>query len=241
MKDDIKFHEKKVALFTKINITDVINEICPITNRKMGDCKSITITPCGKCYDSDGIDLLFGGNHKSIKCPLTRDVLIRSDLIIVDPTEKKDTIIDINVNKWGTKMAHMIKVLTNIINEDPSHKIIIFSQWDNMLKLVNIVLQENNIKAVFCKGSVHMMSKSITDFKNNILIKIILLSSETCSSGTNLTEASHIIFLDTINTPALEEQAIARAVRLGQTRRVKVIKFVTKNTIEEKLSNMKNN
>ena len=68
--------------------------------------------------------------------------------------------------------------------------------------------------------------------------KIILLCSETCSSGINLIEASHIIFIDTLNeniqnVKAIQEQAIARAVRLGQKNNVVVYNYIMKNTIEQ--------
>ncbi len=82
------------------------------------------------------------------------------------------------------------------------------------------------------------MSKSINKFKLEEDVKVILLSSESCSSGSNLTEATHVFLLDTINSTrenakAIENQAIARAVRTGQKFNVKVIRLIMKNTIEE--------
>ena len=69
-------------------------------------------------------------------------------------------------------------------------------------------------------------------------MRVILLSSDSCSSGSNLTEANHVILLDAVggnveNARAVEEQAIGRAKRLGQTRIVNVHRFVIKDTIEE--------
>jgi SNF2 family DNA or RNA helicase len=64
----------------------------------------------------------------------------------------------------------------------------------------------------------------------------VLLSAENSSSGNNLTEANHIILLDTINHndwDTIEHQAIGRAVRLGQTKTVYVTRMIMKNTIEE--------
>ena len=63
------------------------------------------------------------------------------------------------------------------------------------------------------------------------------MSSDKAASGLNLTEANHIILLDTVDTDKarslfIEEQAIGRAVRLGQTKRVKVQRFIMRNTIE---------
>ena len=79
-------------------------------------------------------------------------------------------------------------------------------------------------------------------FKTDPLIKVIMLSSETCASGNNLTEASHIVFVDVLNTNktraiAIENQAIGRAVRLGQQKNVIVKRLIMKNTIEEEYYN----
>ena len=65
-----------------------------------------------------------------------------------------------------------------------------------------------------------------------------MLSSQRCSSGSNLTEASHIIFADVINadkhtTKDMESQAIGRAVRIGQNKPVIIKRILMKNTVEE--------
>jgi non-specific serine/threonine protein kinase len=65
-----------------------------------------------------------------------------------------------------------------------------------------------------------------------------LLSSDKAASGLNLTEASHIVLLDTLNTnkkeaQQIENQAIGRACRIGQTKTVLVNRFIMKDSIEE--------
>ena len=91
------------------------------------------------------------------------------------------------------------------------------------------------------------MANSIRKFKLDKNIKIILLSSESCSSGSNLTEASHILLLDLLNenkdhSIAIENQAIGRANRIGQTKNVIVKKYIMNNTIEHEyyLRNLNN-
>ena len=111
-----------------------------------------------------------------------------------------------------------------------------------MLQLVGSVLDENSIKNVYLKGNIHVMSKNIRKFKNDKDIRVIMLSSDTCCSGSNLTEASHIILLDTVNgnkehAKAVEEQAIGRAARLGQMKNVEVFRLIMKDTIEEEYYN----
>ena len=118
------------------------------------------------------------------------------------------------------------------------NRIIIFSQYDNMLKLIGKVLDDFKIKNIFVKGNIMSVSKKIDKFKTNPNYRIIMLSSERCSSGSNLTEASHIIFADVINgdavyTKDMESQAIGRAVRIGQKKPVVVKRVIMRNTIEE--------
>ena len=71
---------------------------------------------------------------------------------------------------------------------------------------------------------------------------VIMLSLEKSASGTNLTEATHIMFVEPIDSSieqvkAIESQAIARACRLGQDHKVKLIRILTKDTIEEEIYN----
>ena len=73
-------------------------------------------------------------------------------------------------------------------------------------------------------------------------IKVIMLSLENAASGTNLTEATHLIFTDPIDgsreqIQTIENQAIGRACRIGQKNQVKIIKMITKDTIEEEIYN----
>ena len=65
-----------------------------------------------------------------------------------------------------------------------------------------------------------------------------MLSAETANSGANLTEASHVILIDVLHhdiekTKAMESQIIGRVVRLGQQKSTKILRFVTKGTVEE--------
>ena len=163
-----------------------------------------------------------------------------------DENEQKDNSVvqdDPNdeINKFGTKLAYLIKYLRNLISISDA-RIIIFSQYDKMLRMIGKVLDEFFIGHVYCKGNINIINQNIMKFKTDPLIKVIMLSSETCASGNNLTEASHIVFVDVLNTNktraiAIENQAIGRAVRLGQQKNVIVKRLIMKNTIEEEYYN----
>jgi hypothetical protein len=107
-----------------------------------------------------------------------------------------------------------------------------------MLRMIGITLEEFDIKFVYCHGNNFVVNKNINKFKKDDSIRVIMLSSESSNSGSNLTEANNIIFIDVLfnnceTVKAIETQAIGRAVRLGQKLPVKIIRFITKGTVEE--------
>ena len=112
-----------------------------------------------------------------------------------------------------------------------------------MLNLIGKTLAENNIDNSFVKGNVWSRTSAIEKFKNGknnkgIDNKIIMLSLKNAASGTNLTEATHIFFVEPINAPSeeiksIESQAIARSCRIGQKQKVLVIRILIEDSIEE--------
>ena len=105
-----------------------------------------------------------------------------------------------------------------------------------------MLLIDSSIKHITVDGSMYTINNKIRKFKLDDTIKVALLSSEKSSSGLNLTEANHIILLDTLNTDKdtariIEEQAIGRSVRIGQTKTVKVQRFIMRNTVEHDFYN----
>jgi len=112
-----------------------------------------------------------------------------------------------------------------------------------MLHLIGSALKENGVSNSFIQGNVHRRNAAINKFKmDNDEDNVIMLSLEKSASGTNLTEATHIMFVEPIDSSieqvkAIESQAIARACRLGQDHKVKLIRILTKDTIEEEIYN----
>ena len=234
--NEIKYNESQIEHYDNINnYVEIFNsdpdKICPILGTKIKDC---IFDSEGNYYSKEGIDMLLlykrKNNKDYIKSPFTGENIFYKDLIYYDAanTDKStDSIEDINKNKWGTKMYFMVKSIDKILKKNNINKIIIFSQWKKTLNIIQDILEEVHINYVSCVGNIYVISKSISKFKNDIDTKVILLCSENCSSGINLIEATHVIFIDTLNSnilnvKAIQEQAIARAVRLGQKNNVKV-------------------
>ena len=127
------------------------------------------------------------------------------------------------------------------ISQLPSNK---FLYKYYKLNLIIKTLYENEINPVSCKGNVHQRNCAIEAFKKGKkgtdIIRVIMLSLENAASGINLTEATHIILIDPISGSkeeayAIENQAIARACRLGQNKSIKIIRLIIKDTIEHEL------
>ena len=255
---DIKILNNQLKLFSNDTfIKDSVKEPCNICFDSFDE---IVITKCRHIFCGSCVNILFS-NKTSIKCPMCRTALSKTDTHKTtvekineesdsesdnDENEQKDNSVvqdDPNdeINKFGTKLAYLIKYLRNLISISDA-RIIIFSQYDKMLRMIGKVLDEFFIGHVYCKGNINIINQNIMKFKTDPLIKVIMLSSETCASGNNLTEASHIVFVDVLNTNktraiAIENQAIGRAVRLGQQKNVIVKRLIMKNTIEEEYYN----
>ena len=169
------------------------------------------------------------------------------DVFLINKKPTTD-VIQINplIEKYGSKLGKLIMMVRNIVIE-PESRIIIFSQWDFMLSLIGKTLCENGIANCFVKGNVWSRNSAINKFRNGKTLsgednKVIMLSLKNSASGTNLTEASHIFFVEPINAcsdevRAIESQAIGRACRLGQKRKVELYRILVKDTIEEEIYN----
>jgi SNF2 family DNA or RNA helicase len=198
----------------------------------------VGVTVCGHIFHYECLKQQFNINKK---CPMCNKQLEENDIYLVsyekkqkNPNEEIKDKISL-INKVGTKLGNLIFYLLSI-----DEHVIIFSQWDNLLKEVGLVLNEYGIKNVFCRGNVWQRDMAIRRFYSDDDIKVILLSSESAASGTNLTKASKVILLDPVygsyeHRKNTEWQAVGRAYRLGQTKEVEVVRFIIKNSVEDEI------
>jgi len=114
-------------------------------------------------------------------------------------------------------------------------KLLIFSQFVQMLQLMRGLLKDIKIPFEYMDGSTRDRQKRIDNFNNNNSIRAFLISLKTGGYGLNLTAADTVLIVDPWWNPMGENQAIDRAHRIGQTKKVLVYKMITKNTIEEKI------
>ena len=127
-------------------------------------------------------------------------------------------------------VAHMID---NALLE--GHKLLIFSQFVKHLAIIRDLLQARKIPFAYMDGSTGDRKEQVNAFNTDPAIKIFLISIKAGGLGLNLTEADYVFILDPWWNPAVEAQAVDRAHRIGQKKKVFTYKFITRNTVEEKI------
>jgi SNF2 family DNA or RNA helicase len=123
---------------------------------------------------------------------------------------------------------------------DGGHRVLVFSQFVEMLGLLKEALHEQNISFSYLDGSTTDRAGAVQEFQNNPSIPVFLISLKAGGVGLNLTAADTVIHFDPWWNPAVEAQATDRAHRIGQTRVVTSYKLITRGTVEEKILNLQN-
>jgi len=131
------------------------------------------------------------------------------------------------------KFEDIIHKLETAISED--HKILVFSQFVKHLTLVRKYLDKKRIRYAYLDGATKDRQREVETFQSDPTLKLFLISLKAGGVGLNLTAADYVFILDPWWNPAVEAQAIDRAHRIGQEQTVFTYKFITKNTVEEKI------
>ena len=134
------------------------------------------------------------------------------------------------------KFEKLKVLLEEIISE--GHRILLFSQFVNMLDIIKGWLEREGIDYEYLTGKTKDRQAAVERF-NNSNIPIFLISLKAGGTGLNLTGADYVIHYDPWWNPAVEDQATDRAYRIGQTKKVFVYRLITKNTVEEKIQKLK--
>lgn len=116
---------------------------------------------------------------------------------------------------------------------DSGQKLVVFSQYLDMLNIIEAHLTENKIGFAGIRGSTQDRKAQLDKFKNDPKCEVFVASLQAAGVGVDLVSASVVIHYDRWWNPAKENQATDRVHRIGQKRGVQVFKMVTKGTIEE--------
>ncbi len=132
------------------------------------------------------------------------------------------------------KLEELTREITENIGE---HKALVFSQFLGMLSLIREKLTENNIEFEYFDGgtSPAERERAIQNFQNNDNCRVFLISLKAGGVGLNLTAADYVYIVDPWWNPAVEQQAIDRTHRIGQTKNIFAYRMICKDTIEDKI------
>ena len=131
------------------------------------------------------------------------------------------------------KMEQIQQTICELISE--GHKMLVFSSFTKHLEMVQKFAQDKNFAYSLLTGKTADRESQVENFQNNPEIKMFLISLKAGGVGLNLTAADYVLILDPWWNPAAENQAISRAHRIGQNKKVMVYRFITENSIEEKI------
>ena len=149
-----------------------------------------------------------------------------------------DTDLKPTVEASG-KLDALMEMLAEVISE--GHRVLLFSQFVEMLKIVRKALDKAHIKYEYLTGETPAEERqaSVNRFNNTTDSSVFLISLKAGGTGLNLTGADYVIHYDPWWNPAAEEQATDRAYRIGQDKTVMVYRFITRGTVEEKIMRIK--
>ncbi|XP_073283155.1 DNA repair protein RAD5A-like [Primulina huaijiensis] len=196
---------------------------CPICLEAFEDA---VLTPCAHQLCRECL-LASWRSSTSGLCPVCRKTISKQELITV-PTDSRFRV-DVEKN-WveSSKISALMHELKN--PSSMGSKSIVFSQWTAFLDLLQIPLSRGDIPFLRLDGTLNQQQREnvIKQFSEDNNIMVLLMSLKAGGVGINLTAASHAYVMDPWWNPAVEEQAVMRIHRIGQTKRVRIRRFIVK-------------
>ena len=134
------------------------------------------------------------------------------------------------------KMNEVTRRIRNLMEE--GHKVLVFSSFVRLLELLRERLDAEDVPYVKLTGETRRREDVVSKFQNDPSVVCFLISLKAGGVGLNLMAADYVFILDPWWNPAAEMQAVDRAHRIGQDKTVFVYRFLTKDTVEEKIHDM---
>ena len=180
--------------------------------------------------------------NEKVRQEIDKKGIARSQIIILDALLKlRQVCCDPRLLKFdaankvknSAKLEQLMEILPEMIIE--GRRILLFSQFTSMLRLIEEALVARKIDYVKLTGQTKDRTTPINRFQNQE-VPLFLISLKAGGTGLNLTAADTVIHYDPWWNPAVEAQATDRAHRLGQKNKVFVYKLIVAGTVEEKIN-----
>ena len=133
----------------------------------------------------------------------------------------------------SAKLDHFFEILDEAI--DGGHRILVFSQFVSMLRIIRTELEQRDIPYCYLDGQTKDRLEQVSRFNHTPEIPLFLISLKAGGTGLTLTGADMVVHFDPWWNPAVEDQATDRAHRIGQKRTVYSVKLIAEHTVEEKV------
>ncbi|MBM4074262.1 MAG: DEAD/DEAH box helicase, partial [Planctomycetes bacterium] len=190
-----------------------------------------------------GEQLLMSNAHlQKVKMIVSKKFLTEMDLLMLQKellmcrmTADSTYLVDKQKPGFSSKLEALDELIERLFDEE-GRKAILFSEWTTMLNLIEPLLKKRKLQFVRLDGSVPQKKRQalVHEFQNDEKCKLFL-TTNAGATGLNLQAANTVINVDLPWNPAVLEQRIARAYRMGQKRPVDVYILVTESTLEEKI------
>lgn len=181
---------------------------------------------------SSGGSVLTGGASKAGMPMMVLEALLRLRQAACHP----GLIDDKRTDQPSAKLEALLENLSELIDE--GHKALVFSQFTSMLAIVRKRLDETGVKYEYLDGKTQDRKTPVQRFQNDKNCPVFLVSLKAGGLGLNLTAADYVFILDPWWNPAVEQQAIDRAHRIGQTRHVFAYRLICKDTVEQRIAEL---
>ena len=143
------------------------------------------------------------------------------------------------MNLSSNKVNAVLEEILRIRRDFPNDKIVVVSQFTSFLNIIQPLVRVNGFSLERLDGSMCLEERAevLKAFQSTKTgsPKVLLLSLKAGGVGLNLTAANHLLLLDPAWNPASEWQCFDRIHRLGQKKEVTIYKYITKDSIEEKM------
>jgi superfamily II DNA or RNA helicase len=142
-----------------------------------------------------------------------------------------------DMDDFGSTSVKIQVLMQHIQEKTGNHKILIFSQFVKMLRVIERELQGAGLSYEYLDGQCSQKKRkaSVENFQENDDCRVFLISLKAGGTGLNLTAADYVYIVDPWWNPAVENQAIDRCHRIGQDKHVIAYRMICKNTVEEKI------
>ena len=165
-----------------------------------------------------------------------RFTILRSLTLLRQLSLDPSLVDDVHAGVPASKIDVLCEQLRELVAE--GHSALVFSQFTGFLGKVRARLEEEGIGYAYLDGRTKNRSAAVERFRSG-QVQVFLISLKAGGFGLNLPEADYCFVLDPWWNPATEAQAVDRAHRIGQTRTVLVYRLVARDTIEEKVMELK--